>query len=62
MAAVAILAACTITFLIVAGFLLWHGRFGQRHMVWTMRMNDTRYRYRYRVLADRQDNEDNLAA
>lgn len=34
----AIMIACAVAFTVITGLLLWHGRFGQRHLVWTMRM------------------------
>jgi hypothetical protein len=40
MAVTTILIACAVAFIVTAGLLLWHGRFGQRHLVWTMRMGE----------------------
>jgi hypothetical protein len=35
----AILASCALALAIATGFLLYHGKYGYRNMVWTMHMD-----------------------
>jgi hypothetical protein len=48
-------------FIVITGFLLWHGRFGQRNLVWTMRMGEENITRRYDTAWSRNDDE-NIAA